>query len=173
MRTLLLIFLTTILFSCTKSHELKLNCIGELNFRSSYVDQELSKFQFDSLAQVGPVLFSDKNSNLKSELEKIGLIENNHLKFQKIKWENSIMESKNLSENYDQYRVFYNSSKACQTLEAKVGNYKFGYLLKNENPLQYYIVDLIPGNFREIILLEKSYVSNGDNYDIQIFEINR
>ncbi len=172
-KTLCLIFSSTILFSCSKPHKLKLNCLGELNFRSSYVDQEMSKFQYDSLAQVGSELVSGGSSSLISELERIGLIKDNRLKFQKIKWENLIVENKKLSDNYDLYRVFYNPSKACQTLEAKVGNYEFGYLLKNENPLQYYIIDLIPGDFKEIILLEKSYVSNGDNFDIQIFEINK
>ncbi|MFT3796599.1 hypothetical protein [Flavobacterium sp.] len=173
MRTLPFIFLIGILCSCSQSHKLRLNCLGELRFRNSYNDQEFSKFQNDSLEQIGPQLISDKHSKIKSELERIGLIKNDRLKFQKIKWESSMVDNEKLTDNYDLYRVFYNSSKACQTLEAKVGNYEFGYLLKNENPLEYYVVDLIPGNFKEIILLEKSYVLNGDNYELQIFEISQ
>jgi hypothetical protein len=35
------------------------------------------------------------------------------------------------------------------------------------------LLDLIPGGFKEIIILTNYYISNGDNYDIYVYSINR
>jgi len=160
------------LFACTKVDKIAIVKIGDISFRRSYANHEnMTKMQNDSIELLNPELINSSNLQLNSNLEKLGIVKNKRLELNNLKWNFSQITSKDLDSNFKFCRVYYDDKKACQVLEVKVNKGNLSFDLANENPVQFYSVDILKGGYKEIVVKEDYYIMNGDNYDLQIFQI--
>jgi len=62
-----------------------------------------------------------------------------------------------------QLAISFKKNKAVIELE---GHYGYG-----NRDISYLLLDLIPGGYPEIVVLNEYYIMNGDNSDIYIYEV--
>ncbi|MEC4048944.1 hypothetical protein OX284_005860 [Flavobacterium sp. SUN046] len=162
--------------SCSKEKDMEIHKVGNLLFRNSYVSisDSSSNKKFDSIEKSNPEMIIDsiKDRCVIKKLEKVGIIRDNRLQLDKIKFKYAQIteDSKDSSNKF--CRIYYNNKLANIILEVKANGKKANRILKNDGShLQYETIDLVKGGFSEILVFDSYYVSNGDNYSLEIYEI--
>lgn len=183
---LLLVFIT----GCSEK-ELKITKAGEYVFRRSYAAiqfRDVSDSELDSIEKSNPWPCDFDNLNksdslLRLHLYKNGFLDNNfHLKRSKFpetvplqftltnqqkkelqvsiidRIPGEITNTFNLVLSNKEQRIIYE-------LESHYGG--------TSRDISYQIVDLIPGGYPEIVVLNEYYIMNGDNSDIYIYEVTK
>ena len=161
--------------SCSKNKDLAIHKVGNLLFRNSYANlyQENSN-EFDSIQKSAPemILDSVEDSSLINKLEKIGIIKNNTLQLDKLKFKNAQITKESIDDSFKFCTVYYNSKLNNIILEVNASGKKINRIIKNDGSrLQYRAIDLINGGYNEILVFDSYYISNGDNYSLEIYEV--
>lgn len=172
MKNLLIISVAAFFFSC-KNDNLKIYPVADFTFRRSYAGHgNWSDKKLDSVEQLRPELINSNDDSFRIqkllEEKKIlvdGSLDEKTLNFQCSDLANSIDTA------YQICKVFYDSKLNTQVLEVKNGKRRIRYNLNNRNPVEYKAIDLIKGGQKEIIILERYYIMNGDNFGLQVFEV--
>ena len=167
------IFVSFCQISCDKK-SIVINKVAEYNFRRFYSGIiEASKEESDSIISSSPEIIDSKvdNQALERILSNIGIVVNGKLDLKKLNLNYSQITKESIDTNYKFCRVFYDENINKQVLEVKSNGKKIKRILINQNPIKYQSLDLIKGGNPEIILLENIYFMNGDNYNLQIFEV--
>ena len=177
LKTLSLLFFFAYLLcalGCRKSSKtVSIKTLDSLSFRRSYASfQDLSDKELDSLQTTNPNAQFGNNLKVQTKLSELGLINNGLLKLSEFKNLDSFnlkSKSGNIINAYIGYDKPYSS---CQiTFRDKSDSAKIS--LNVDNPeIQFAFVDFITGDFPEIIVLRNVYIMNGDNYDINIYQIS-
>ena len=154
-------------------------------FRRSYGAaqyMDLTEAQFDSLEKDTPLCMDDRDS-LGKKLEKFGFVKGNELLLDKFKYDTtSEFQLKDQTDHTIQVKfyplvlerpgskvklsVFDNSDSAVLNL---VDSLRY----ETMQDFKYAVLDIIPGGFPEIVLLNQWYIANGDNFEFFILEITR
>jgi len=172
--------------SISKDNEniLSIHKAGELRFRRSYGDnqfRDMSDKEYEEIRSGNPHPDYFNDSVLMKKFQKTGLInkENgllrHNFKFSKTKdFQLSANNGKNLlckiarpayPEHNDLYIIIATNENELSEI-AMEGHYG----ISNED-IKYLLIDIIPGGYKEIIVLNEYYIMNGDNSDIYIYEI--
>jgi hypothetical protein len=166
---------------------LNINKIGSFRFRRSYADiqfREMPSREIDSIRFSNPVIewgsFSKTESELIVELKLTKVLDNvfdlNRNKFP------DTVEKKIILTHIDgrtvELRFLPVSNKESHTYDLVVTNdkQKAIFRLKEQynalnRDISYLLLDLIPGGYPEIVILNEYYIMNGDNSDLYIYEI--
>jgi hypothetical protein len=161
-----------------KREVLKIEKIAEFGFRKSYADhQYLNHKQLDSLYKTNPILSNYKESDKKeitfTNLQKLKIINGNYLV-------ESLFDKDNLkSEKYlDKEKIqFSYSSNFTESnsinLIIKKNKKKTEQKVEfhTENFVGILLVDLDNDKIKEIMILTKYYIMNGDNYNLIIMKL--
>lgn len=150
-----------------------LNIVGELRFRMSYTGHnQMSERELERLQKGNPSIGVLQDSNLKKIFEEKGFLKNDKLllsKFQiantskfelKDQLGNSIIGSLNDYEKTGHYKVVIHKANRDDSL-----------IINNLNDLYFKVSDVISGGYEELVLVVKYYISNGDNFDVTVYEI--
>ena len=170
---ILFIFVFFYQISCDKK-SVEINKIADCTFRRVYSGiNEMPKEERDSIINSSPEIIDDDlyNPSLERILSNFGLVVNGKLKLEKLKLDYSQITPEAIDTTYKFCRVFYDESINKQVLEVRNNGKKIKRILINQNPIEYQTLDLIKGGNPEIILIENIYFMNGDNYNLQIFEV--
>ncbi|HNY54898.1 MAG TPA: hypothetical protein PKI86_04690 [Chitinophagales bacterium] len=180
-----LLFCSVLLSACKSkknlrienSTDLSLIKIGSIDFRRSYVDHESHTDVYnDSVMKSNPELMDCSDSSLIEKFRKIGLIKSNQLIINKFQQINSIPFNLINSEN-DTVSIStdYIKEKGYYGIIANYKNSKMTVHLNKNNltrDTKIDTIDIINGGFKEVVVLERYYIMNGDNYMMSIFRIN-
>lgn len=186
-RNAFLFFVAAILFSCAEKgnqintdipksdtgNKKSINKIGEMLFRISYQGHlKMSEDELKKLLKSNPYSIEVRSNDLKSLLENKGLIKDDELllsKFQiatttqfelKDQLGNSIIGSLNDYEKTGHYKVVFDKANRNDSL-----------IINNLNDLYFKVSDIISGGYEELVLVVKYYISNGDNFEVTVYEI--
>lgn len=149
-----------------------INSIDSLSFRRSYDGFEnWPEDRKDFLENRDPNGTIGSKLKTKIKLSKNGLIHNDSLKLSYFKNLDSFVLKSNKG---DSIKVFSNYMEGFSKYEIFVtdGSDTSKIQLSVDNPeIKFALIDFIPGNFPEIIILRNYYIMNGDNYDINIYQV--
>lgn len=183
-KTILLISLLVIVYGCTEK-KISIHKAGELRFRRSYASaqfREVSNKEIDSIQKSNPACYSNHDTILLTKLLQSGVVDK---EFRLIRAMFNPSESKNFvltwddkkiscqiarpaeSSKYDMYSLTAFNGKKSSEIEIE-GHY--GIL--NED-IKYLLIDIIPGGYKEIVVLNEYYIIMGDNSDLYIYEIKQ
>ena len=183
------LFLSILIFiSLTACNErkLKITKVGDFMFRRSYAAiqfRDVSDNELDSIerSNPGPGLNTDnpKDSLLMLHLQKEGILDSAfHLvrskfpeavphQFTLINKNGNQLQGRFVPRHTPEFTDLYTLTLANKKQEI---NYEleehYGALNRD---ISYLLLDLIPGGFREIVILNEFYISNGDNSNIMIY----
>lgn len=180
----LLIILLSSQTGCTKSKKnISITKVGELAFRRFYAGiqfNDMSDDILDSIKNGNPSGFNQDTFLLK-QLQGLGLLNNQFdllrpmfkiistLQFELYndKGEKLTGEFKRpLKPNgSDLYNLIVTGEKQSFDLELE-GHY--GML---NDDIKYLLLDVFPGGYKEIVILNEYYIMNGDNSDVYVYEI--
>lgn len=184
---LLLSFLAMLLFIGCGEKEYKIAKAGEFIFRRSYADiqfRDMSVQELDSIENSNPSLgystMSARDSAILGNLYALGFLDSSYNlirgKFPDSVQKQFILSGKNGnqvqgsfihpdSREPDQYQLVITgkNNKAVFDLEEH-----YGALNRDTS---YCLLDLIPGGYPEIVVLNEYYIMNGDNSDIFIYQV--
>lgn len=170
----LLLFISCII-GCKE--KLCITKISELGFRRSYAGhEEWSDEYMDSVMRSNPDFMNSDDTLYIGNLKALGLVKDNQLllnKFNGVK-KTPIYLSDNNSHKVS-IDVDYLDENSCFGIIVRDKDSKASAPLLDENMFgntQIDTIDLIPGGFKEILVLENYYIMNGDDYFISIFKIN-
>lgn len=187
MKWFLPLLLLTLAISC-KEETLTISKIGEFRFRRSYADihfwEEADPRKIDSIRFSNPTIAGDSFSINESEillgLSQSGILDFGHNLIRQ-RFPESVNKAFKLThedgrqteaafihpagEEKDHYLLVIsnNKSKAVFNLEEH-----YGALNRD---ISYLLLDLMPGGYPEIVVLNEYYIMNGDNSDIYIYEV--
>ena len=181
----LLAFLIAAIISCKSkrqsSKSISIHKVGELLFRRSY-----ASIQFDSTLNVDSIERSNPNigvladSVLLKKFLKLGLVYSNYglirsrfsenvpKSFELIKPGDSIfcLIKRSPGENeYGYYDLVVNGSSGRDSIKLE------GHYASLNPDIAYLLLDIIPGGFKELVILCENYFMMGDNSDVYIYEI--
>ncbi|MBI5857767.1 MAG: hypothetical protein HZB42_08950 [Sphingobacteriales bacterium] len=182
---LLLISSIIIVASCTdkKSDNLSIQKVGELLFRRSYAAiqfRDVPEKELDSIENSNPGTYANSDTVLLKKLQEFGLVDekygliismfhsNGTKSFELNSDEKKIrcrIERPADQDKYDLYNLVAVNGNKRSKIEIE-GHY--GVL---NGDIKYLLFDIIPGGYKEIVILNEYYIMNGDNSDLYIYEI--
>ena len=200
-KTILLISLVLIIPCCSESKkekpQSKINLdkkdtvkifsvykVGELRFRRSYADnqfRDMPEKEYDSIQKSNPRSYENSGTNFLKKFREFDLVNKDYEllrhKFKSNKTKDfeltangkervvcKIVRPENINTKDLYYLVLSADSRSIKTtLEGHYG-------ILNED-IKYLIYDIIPGGYKEIIILYEYYIMNGDNSDVFIYEV--
>ncbi len=150
---------------------------GEVQFRRSYAniqfmedEKEIDEYILEQ-DRTPPWLVTDRDSLIKP-LEKLGFVKNDGIlldKFPAIKKDETSFtyyaDHKNAT---IKRRLEDGYWKICITTGQDSTSI---YFLYNFYDIKFALLDVIPGGNKEVLILEESYIMNGYNYDIYVYEV--
>ncbi len=169
--------------------KLSVKKVGELRFRMAYVI-EGKTLNFNQLKKIGqdkPVDYYDTNTDtiLLKKFQELGLVKNKYelllKKFKSLKiidfehpetsfeLSDSIQKKINCQLRKSNKEMKYNLLVSDSLLSSQIEVEGF-YLSEG---LKFMLLDVIPGGYKEIVILNNYYISNGDNSDIYVYEIKK
>ena len=184
-----IILLVAFVLGCSEK-KLKITKVGEFSFRRSYAGlqfwEDTDPRKVDSIISSNPAIqrdsFNIKEVELLADLSLSEILDlANNLKRDKFpdnpkKVFNLIHENGNQLQG--KFSVQSQSGKQNDRYLLEISNEKskaifnlqesYGALNRD---ISYLIVDLIPGGYPEIVVLNEYYIMNGDNSDIYIYEV--
>lgn len=163
------------------NNKISINIVGELRFRRSYANsqfREISDKEIDSIGKSNPWIYAQPDTTLLKKLQEFGVV-NNDCELLRFKFRSNQNKNFELNEkgkkplscslirlsNSDKYELIIQIDDQVAKLQIEGG-----YGLLNED-IKYLLFDVIPGGYKEIIVLHEYYIMNGDNSDIYIYEI--
>jgi len=154
--------LAFVLINCNRDREITFTAIDTITARRSYADIEESKL--DSALKTNPEMAD-------SRLEKAGLIQNGQLKVDKFKYEDIILRNGNVVIKANYLRD--EPDGAIKMLFTKENSSMKMSMMGSDNtsPVLVCKADIVEGGFKEIVMLDKYYIANGENFGITIYEI--
>jgi hypothetical protein len=159
--------------------------IGELRFRMSYV-VEGKTLNLNQLKKIGEdkqtyYYAAKPDTALLKKFQDLGLVTNNEL----------------LQRKFNSCKIYdYNDPEALFTIEDPVqkrliaglcrkDEFKFDIWISDSSKtmeieidgfyvygLKFILLDIIPGGYKEVVILNDYYIANGDNSDLFIYQIN-
>jgi len=166
--------------------KLSIRKVGELRFRRSYADiqfREMSNAELEKIRKSNPEYYyaGEPDSFLLKRLETLNYLDQNYDLFRnkfKINKSKEFEVTGNDSialkcwfirpqdtTKYDKYNLVLNKNNLNTEIEIE-GFYSFTY-----DEIKYLLLDIIPGGFKEVLVLSEYYFMNGDNSDLFIYEI--
>lgn len=187
MRLFLSILLIALISGCSE-RKLKITKVGDFTFRRSYASIQFwdgpNPQKVDSIRFSNPAIewdsFSTQEEYLLADLSLSGILDPAvNLKRDKFP-ETPGKEFKLLHENGHQAEGIFRRQSGKQNdrylLEISnekskaIFNLEESYGILNRD-ISYLLLDLIPGGYPEIVVLNEYYIMNGDNSDIYIYEV--
>lgn len=165
---------------CSEPDPPSMEKVAEYVFRRSYAGhEELSDSAVALMHSAMPELIMERISDVTvtHRLTQLGIIKADSLQL------NAQDDLDQLVFDYFDPRVFtLDEAKFCQiywdttnkqlTLGVKANGTILLHLIESDGiGLQYGHIDLIPGGFEEIIVFNPYYVMNGDNFELNVFEV--
>lgn len=186
MRRYLCCLLLLYLSGC-QDETLNIYKVGEFRFRRSYADiqfREMPSREIDSIRFSNPVIewgsFSKIESELVVELQLAGVLDY-VFDLNRNKFPDKVNKKFTLTDEDGrpvEVRFLHSSNNEGHSYDLVITNNKYKAILKlNEQynslyrDISYLLLDLIPGGYPEIIILNEYYIMNGDNSDLYIYEI--
>jgi len=159
MKNLLRLLFVLMVFGCNHEPAISVNKVSEFSARKTY--GYLNDEQHDSVKTANPEMQDH-------QLEKAGLIKDGHLLVEKFAYCKSDFELKNTTGKV----VKAKCSAPNDTLRIIFTTDYHSVEVKFSSPFtQYCIANVIPGGYQEIIALDQSYVANGDNFEVTVYEV--
>jgi hypothetical protein len=163
------------------NHHIAIKCIDTVRFRISYFGEDtMPAVKQKELENSDPYLMQINSPKFYKQLVDAKVIHGDSLRLksfgklmvdfvkpQRILLKSADGDSVTVKIQYQQARagVFMKIDNQIGSTDVKVANPLDRIGIK--------LLDLIPGGFNEIIILTNYYISNGDNYDICVYSINR
>jgi hypothetical protein len=160
--------LTSIHFSCSESQK-KIVKVAQVDFRRSYTATEnTTPKQMDSFKKLNPKIVGYDNSDIVTRLKNYGIIKNERFDSTTLKWQYSDIINDIKRYEYQNCKVYYDEKNNCQTLQIEHDDNILTYNLKVESPALFSTID---ENDKLYVVLDRYYIMNGDNYNLQIFKV--
>ncbi len=186
MRITLCSLIIFLLVGC-QEYSLQINKAGEFRFRRSYADiqfREMPSKEIDSIRFSNPVIewesFSNKEIELLYELREGGVLDPIY-DLDRSKFPDTVAKKLSLTREDGspvEVAFLHPSSKDTHLYDLVItninnkANFRLeGYYKALNRDISYLVLDLIPGGYPEIVVLNEYYIMNGDNSDIYIYEI--
>jgi hypothetical protein len=183
-KKIFLFALLVILAGCSEK-KFSIQKVGELRCRRSYAAirfRDVPDKELDSIENSNPSCYSDHDTILITKLQKFGLLDKEY-GLTRVMFKPS--ESKNFELAWGDRKIICQIARPADTkkydvynLVAIIGNKRSeieieGYYTALNEDIKYLLLDIIPGGFKEIVVLNEYYIMNGDNSDLFIYEIKQ
>jgi hypothetical protein len=162
---------------------LSVHHIGELRFRRSYaagMSEDLTGKELQRMMKAPPALYDDydeETRNLGTIIEKFEFVKEGELLIEKFKYVTSpVAMLKDQVGKTVVAALKYDYIAGRPVFRLAVANTMHSATLKVDyldgmRGLKYQLLNIIPGGYPEIVLLNEYYIMNGDNFDLFVFEI--
>ncbi len=182
-KKILLIALLVIVAGCSEKSKLSIIKAEELRCRRSYAAiqfRDVSDKELDSIEVSNPSCYSYKDTILLTKLQECGIVDK---EFGLIRAMFKPSETKNFELTRGAKKISCQITRPADpkkyyvyNLVAISGNKRSeieigGHYTGLNEDIKYLLLDIIPGGFKEIIVLNEYYIMNGDNSDLYIYEI--
>ncbi len=164
-----------------KPKSVSINKTGELHFRRSYASIQFdSTTNIDSIEKSNPSLGNTSDSLLVMKLSALGLLDSNL----------GLIRSRFAKNVPKHFELVVADKKIILEIKRPLGSNEYGYydliatsiygrdsirLDGDYEPLgsdiTYLLIDVFPGGFKEIVILNEYYIMNGDNSHVYIYEL--
>jgi len=169
------------LYGCKKNDAIEK--IATFQFRNLHKgEQLLTNPQMERLRNANPSLYAilpkhqpilPEQQKMFNKLNVLQVVNNNCLQLQNLQFKFSQDDSPHTDMAYDYCRVFFDESTGHRVLEVKTNVKTIQIPILNDLPsLQYGYVDIVEGGEKEILVLSSYDLSDGRNYDLDIYEVN-
>lgn len=159
--------------------------VDDLRFRRSYADRQFRKMsdgEYERIKRSNPGGYSNYDTSLLKKFREIGLLDKNYdlflKKFKSLKivdfdHQNVSFQIQDSIQNKlnCEFRRVDKTSKYTLSVSDGLLNSKIdvdGFYMAD---LKFMLLDIVPGGYREVVILNDYYIMNGDNSDIFIYEI--
>jgi len=166
--------------------KISINKIGELQFRRSYANNQLMKMsdaEYEKIRRSNPWGYDNHDTSLLKKFQKFGLVNKkynlllrNFKSQSKINFEhftaefglwdsiqNKLVFRFIRNKDDSKYKLWITDNSINSEIQID------GFYLEG---LKFMVLDIVPGGYSEIVILNNYYIMNGDNSDIYIYEIS-
>ena len=139
----------------------------------------MSNKEYEEIKNSNPDPDSSNDSTLVKKFQELGLVKNSGLlriKFKSNKSSDFKLtglhgDTINCQIVKEEKENKYNKRKLIVTRDQTVEMEIEGFYGAGNSELKYLLLDVVPGGYKEIVILNEYYIMNGDNSDLYIYEV--